>query len=439
MVFKTILTGGVLSVLAGSIVYFGTAGADVRVDKDDAEARIEETELAGAADVAVTSEDSVLASAKVETVSDVDVVAGETVIKTAEKLSVAAEQDPPNEKSKPKTKWLDQYLKKTKPGAKSDKDDKDAMHDAEADAMDAKSEMMDAEADAMDAKSEMMDAEADAMDAKADMMDSEAETMDAKAEMMDAEADAMQAKADMMEAEANMMEEEADAMKAELMGDDAEHMGQRHADWKKRRRIRIKKRMSGADADATASGSYVISKDSRSETQDLEPLESGSIDLDALDLDGDIDPEMLKEQLGLEDEKNVEIHIVKKMDRKSSHVKQAMNEIPAIDYDAVLAEAKKLLVVDMKNQAVLEIVDFAVDNRDMTEAADLVQELSTPELRDTARARIGAGLARCGKAEAAFAVIDELEIDELAAPIRLEIITALMATRQERRAAGVRN
>ena len=425
MVFKTILTGGVLSVLAGSIVYFGTAGADVRVDKDDAEARIEETELAGAADVAVTSEDSVLASAKVETVSDVDVVAGETVIKTAEKLSVAAEQDPPNEKSKPKTKWLDQYLKKTKPGAKSDKDDKDAMHDAEA--------------DAMDAKSEMMDAEADAMDAKADMMDSEADTMDAKAEMMDAEADAMRAKADMMEAEANMMEEEADAMKAELMGDDAEHMGQRHADWKKRRRIRIKKRMSGADADATASGSYVISKDSRSETQDLEPLESGSIDLDALDLDGDIDPEMLKEQLGLEDEKNVEIHIVKKMDRKSSHVKQAMNEIPAIDYDAVLAEAKKLLVVDMKNQAVLEIVDFAVDNRDMTEAADLVQELSTPELRDTARARIGAGLARCGKAEAAFAVIDELEIDELAAPIRLEIITALMATRQERRAAGVRN
>ncbi len=305
--------------------------------------------------------------------------------------------------------------------------------------MDAKSEMMDAEADAMDAKSEMMDAEADAMDAKADMMDSEADTMDAKAEMMDAEADAMRAKADMMEAEANMMEEEADAMKAELMGDDAEHMGQRHADWKKRRRIRIKKRMSGADADATASGSYVISKDSRSETQDLEPLESGSIDLDALDLDGDIDPEMLKEQLGLEDEKNVEIHIVKKMDRKSSHVKQAMNEIPAIDYDAVLAEAKKLLVVDMKNQAVLEIVDFAVDNRDMTEAADLVQELSTPELRDTARARIGAGLARCGKAEAAFAVIDELEIDELAAPIRLEIITALMATRQERRAAGVRN
>ena len=53
--------------------------------------------------------------------------------------------------------------------------------------------------------------------------------------------------------------------------------------------------------------------------------------------------------------------------------------------------------------------------------------------------RIGAGFARCGKADAAFAVIDDLEIDDLAAPIRLEIITALMATRQEREAAGIRN
>ena len=88
----------------------------------------------------------------------------------------------------------------------------------------------------------------------------------------------------------------------------------------------------------------------------------------------------------------------------------------------------------MRNQAILEIIDYAIDKRDMSEAADLVDELSTPELRDTARARIGAGLARCGKADAAFAVINALEIEELAAPIRLEIITALMATKQERNA-----
>jgi len=69
-------------------------------------------------------------------------------------------------------------------------------------------------------------------------------------------------------------------------------------------------------------------------------------------------------------------------------------------------------------------------------AADIVEDLSTPELRDTARARIGVGLARSGDQRAAFAVLDELEIDELSAPIRLEIITALMATKQERNNFG---
>jgi hypothetical protein len=48
-------------------------------------------------------------------------------------------------------------------------------------------------------------------------------------------------------------------------------------------------------------------------------------------------------------------------------------------------------------------------------------------------------LALRGNAEAAFAVLDEIEIEELAAPIRLELITALMSTRQERDEALGRN
>jgi len=88
----------------------------------------------------------------------------------------------------------------------------------------------------------------------------------------------------------------------------------------------------------------------------------------------------------------------------------------------------------MRNQAYLEIIDHAIDQGDVMQAADIVDELSTPELRDTARARIGVGLAKRGSTEAAFAVLDALEIDELSAPIRLEIITALMSTQQERKA-----
>ncbi|WP_427450351.1 hypothetical protein [Litorimonas sp. WD9-15] len=102
------------------------------------------------------------------------------------------------------------------------------------------------------------------------------------------------------------------------------------------------------------------------------------------------------------------------------------------NYDRVLDEARKLQVTDMRNQALLEVIDYAIDRGDMGQAADIVGELSTPELRDTARSRIGTGLAKRGNADAAFAVLDEIEIDELAAPIRLEIITILTATRQER-------
>jgi len=58
--------------------------------------------------------------------------------------------------------------------------------------------------------------------------------------------------------------------------------------------------------------------------------------------------------------------------------------------------------------------------------------------RDTARAKIGVGLARTGDSEAAFAVLDEMEIDELTASMRLEIITALMATKAERTAPALR-
>ena len=110
---------------------------------------------------------------------------------------------------------------------------------------------------------------------------------------------------------------------------------------------------------------------------------------------------------------------------------------PAVNYDRVLQEAEKLLVIDMRNEAFLEIVDYAVERGDMEKAIEISEVLSSPELRDTARARIGKGLALRGDAEAAFAIIDDVEIGELAAPIRLEIIAALMTTQEERIAASV--
>ena len=310
MLAKAILTGGVLSVLAGSIVYFGTEGADASVNEARETARVEETDLAGAADVAVGKVDvEVEADAKVETKV-------ETVVDV---------QDPPAKESQPKIKWLDQYLKKTKSEDKSEP------------------------------KSEPKE---------------------------------------------NVVMDEP-AVEVE----------------DKKPTLRIKKRIKRDSASGEAKGTYVVSEGNRIET---------------LDIDEDINIQILRDQLDIDSEKNIEVRVIRKMIDGKAVSHSDLKSENLTDYTPILAESKKLLVTDMRNQAYLEIVDHAVDHGDMMQAADIVEELSTPELRDTARARIGTGLARRGKTEAAFAVLEELEIDELSAPIRLEIITALMATKQER-------
>ena len=335
MLTKAILTGGVLSVLAGSIVYFGTEGADASIDDvretvgvQEEMTRVEETALAGAADVAV---------GEVDDAADVSVAEVEEIKVESEVEVVEVDVDsgkPPAKEAKPQTKWLDQYLKKTKP-----------------------------------------------------------------------------------------------EVKAKPKADSAETDDESLVETKKKKRIHIEKRIERDGAQDGAKGTYVVAEDRRVTTLDIDAL-----DIEALDLDRDVNVDRIIEQLGVDGRENVEIRVIKKkLDGDALLSQPEMKKQAERSYSRVLAEAKKLLVTDMRNQAYLEIIDHAIDHGDMMQAADIVEELSTAELRDTARARIATGLARCGKSEAAFAVLDELEIDELAAPIRLEIITALMATRQERK------
>ena len=93
-------------------------------------------------------------------------------------------------------------------------------------------------------------------------------------------------------------------------------------------------------------------------------------------------------------------------------------------YAILLDEAEKLEIEDVRNGAYLNIIDFALMRGDYERARALTGELSTEELRDTARQNMGMALARAGRMEEAFAVVDTLEIEELADPIRLAIIQA---------------
>ena len=334
MLIKAILTGGVLCGLTGAIVYFGAEGVEAR-DVDTVETvAVDEMALAGAADVAVGDVD--------------DMASDKAAYSDAADMAVAEveAQDPPAKTSEPKTKWLDQYLKKSKPKAKPEAD--------------MKSET------GMKSEPNMKSMENMAVE---DMVVEDMAVKDPAVEVKDVP------------------------------------------------NVLVEKRIVGQSGSAQATGTYVISKSGRTET---------------LDVNEDIDIQILKEELGLDADKNIQIRIIKKMDDGKSMTVLDTKTQRSTDYALILAEAKKLLVTDMRNQAFLEVIDHAVDEGSIAQAADIIEELSTPELRDTARARIGTGLARQGNTTAAFAVLEEIEIDELSAPIRLEIITALMATKQER-------
>ena len=401
MLTKAVLTGVVLSALTGAIVYFGTEGADAYINETRNQAPEEQAELAGAPGDIVASTEMVASNETVEQFAK-----AENFAKMEKSVEV---EDPPSKATKPKTKWLDQYLKRVKPKGDT----------ASEEVIEADSEpMKDIEVeDAVEVESEPMIEVENAAEVEAEVMTEVEDVAEVEAEAMSEVEVEIEVQPDVEAQPAVEMDTEMDVDME--MSADAK---------KKRKKVRIKKRMKGMEADSTATGSYTVSEESQSATQD-----DPTVDLDAFDFEGEISSEALKEHLGIDDETDVDIRIVKKMARKAKD-KPRMNKRPTIAYEVVLAEANKLVVPDMRNQAILEIIDYAIDKRDMSEAADLVDELSTPELRDTARARIGAGLARCGKADAAFAVINALEIEELAAPIRLEIITALMATKQERNA-----
>ena len=101
--------------------------------------------------------------------------------------------------------------------------------------------------------------------------------------------------------------------------------------------------------------------------------------------------------------------------------------VPPAVFETLLDQAARLEIEDARDDAYLSILNYALKEDRVGVADTLVEKLSTPPLRDTARQRIGIAHAKAGRVEAAFAVLDGIEIAELADPIRLEIIRAVTA------------
>ncbi len=94
-------------------------------------------------------------------------------------------------------------------------------------------------------------------------------------------------------------------------------------------------------------------------------------------------------------------------------------------FGTLMVQASQLEIVDVRDDAYLSILDYALAEDRVQVAEVVLARLSAPPLRDTARQRIGLAHARAGRTQEAFAVLEGLEIPELEDPIRLEIIRAV--------------
>jgi len=100
-------------------------------------------------------------------------------------------------------------------------------------------------------------------------------------------------------------------------------------------------------------------------------------------------------------------------------------------FDTLLEQAALVTIPAARDDAYFNILTFALSEGGYKVAGDLVENFSSPELRDTARQRIGISHASAGRMDAAFAVLDDIEVEALADPIRLEIIRSVTVVREQ--------
>lgn len=94
--------------------------------------------------------------------------------------------------------------------------------------------------------------------------------------------------------------------------------------------------------------------------------------------------------------------------------------------EQILAQAERIENPDLRDQAYLDLVDFSLSRGKFDVAKAAMTKLAQIELRDNARGRIGEAYARAGDSEAAFAMIDEVEIEDFRDFQRLRVIQALI-------------
>ncbi|WP_416879110.1 hypothetical protein [Litorimonas sp.] len=183
-----------------------------------------------------------------------------------------------------------------------------------------------------------------------------------------------------------------------------------------------------------------LKKKSDDDNSDVDASEQAPIDVDEMDtsdVDGAVRDILKKEREtseGQETEPSDDIQAVEDPDTATqktatSPEMKSGEEIEAV-YETALAETKDIGIVELRDRAYLSLIDYTIRQMDFERSKAVITEISQPELRDTARSNIAVGLARLGKRDAAFAILENVETQALADVLRLQVIEAMTAPSQ---------
>lgn len=174
---------------------------------------------------------------------------------------------------------------------------------------------------------------------------------------------------------------------------------------------------------------YLNKKKDETESETERP-EQDPVDVDSDDVDG-----VVKDILKNGREKPIETDEAMGVtdpdeDEESSRLDDLSDgEIKAV-YDTALNETKDITIVELRDRAYLSLIDYTIRKNDFERSKDVISNISQPELRDTARSNIAVGLARVGKREAAFSILENVETKALSDVLRLQVIEAMTAPAQ---------
>lgn len=93
-------------------------------------------------------------------------------------------------------------------------------------------------------------------------------------------------------------------------------------------------------------------------------------------------------------------------------------------FEIVMDQASQIEMIEARDDAFFRIFDYTLAMQDYDRSRLVIPQLSTEALRDTARQNLGIAMAENGQLEAAFAIVEDMEIEALTDTARALIIRA---------------